>query len=214
MEMLGRKSLDAEYEKIFLKKDEILNSLQENKNVKCLGQKMNPVQKYLYTINKKDEADSNEYKAIYKNFYGLGRFSSNDFVNEYFKELQIKKTEYENVDSKCVMDVIKHFQPFTSSNQYSFSTKLLHTINNDYPIYDSKVGRFYCGGTPNPAMETFEPFYKELINEYKRIGGEKLLVKTIEYLDEKVGFGFENISFVKKIDFIIWRYQTIIDNEK
>lgn len=93
--------------------------------------------------------------------------------------------------------------------QFSFASKLLHTIDPHRPIYDSMVATFYRFAVPVPTksfevrLQSFLSFYNFLVTEYKNVLSNGTMKQSIvdfrqrfslsdEYTDEKV------------IDTLIW----------
>jgi hypothetical protein len=94
--------------------------------------------------------------------------------------------------------------------QFSFASKLLHTLDPHQPIYDSMVATFYRFSAPGPTknfedrLRSFLSFHDFLCTEYKNVLSNGLLQQSItrfrhqfsvpnEYTDEKI------------IDTLIWR---------
>lgn len=211
MRLLEPEKLNEKYEKTSSKKEEILANLN--------AKKITAVQRYLYTINSSIDCTDKAYKSNYNYFYKLKPIISGEFNDLYF-ELMKKATsevDKQNVSVNKVIEIadsIKKIAPEAKKKFYpSFSTKLLHTINHNYPIYDSKVWYFFCNRKSTPGKDEFIDFYEKLVIEYERVTENKLLNPIIEYLNENIGVDFKNINPVKKIDFIIWQYQKIIDDE-
>lgn len=185
--------------------------------------KENAVESYLNTINISKEI-SESYRSNYKKFYGLRL--SDDLAEAYFNKLikvnkafdKRKNAEYKDVE-KMISELrdISFVSEGKAVNHFSFSTKLIHTVNHNFPIYDQEVGKFFlyeisCKNRPSMTLEKFNQFYNALIAEYRRIKNDSCLQGIIGSFDKEIK-GFKEISFEKKVDFIIWRYQTIVDKE-
>ena len=184
-------------------RDGLREKTSSNKNAK------NAIEKYLATIGENLNKIDEDYERNYRNFYRLRSVPK----KEYFGLLKSKKGSVEKVEYGEVEIVINTLrEPSGGKNHYSFSTKLLHTLNHDYPIYDSMVAKFFGLSTSSMDLIKFKVFYEFLIKEYKDIGKNSSLKEVIKYLndDEEIGKNFKKISTVKKIDFIIWQYQKII----
>lgn len=95
--------------------------------------------------------------------------------------------------------------------QFSFASKLLHTVDPHAPVYDSFVASFYFflpPGSEKPLDERLEQligFYRFLQSEYQRVIREGLLDAAIQrfrsHFDVREAFTDERI-----IDLLLWSY--------
>lgn len=95
--------------------------------------------------------------------------------------------------------------------QFSFATKLLHTIDNTQPIYDSLVGDFYFFpridllGKYENKLRVCKQIYHFLQEEQKRILDKGLLSESIQKFRER----FSPLLYYtdqKIIDTLIWEF--------
>lgn len=163
-----------------------------------------------------------EFRAIYLDFYTIvvGQQVTEAFIDEYFALLKESKEWGENWDEHAMHGyVAARLEPFLfpSKNgdkkkkyQYSFISKLLHTANNELPIYDQNVWKVVeetgsPAGTPQmPYARRINYFVSTLDvigNLYKDLAQDPTFIE----LTEKVKcFSGLDISFAKKCDFIFW----------
>lgn len=90
------------------------------------------LEKYHYIMNSLHNTDvstDSQYQHVYKTYYGMARFASNDFCLAYFQYMEDNKTG--NIEFG---DIITHLHNKTGRHEPSFSSKLLHTLNPDRPI--------------------------------------------------------------------------------
>lgn len=151
-----------------------------------------------------DNFNDEKFQKLYKGFYRMRR--NKEFCNKYFKigYEQIKNSE---ISFDILFDNIKQIN---NKNEASFSSKLLHTINNKKPILDKKVLinlNLYSeyikkNSDKKEIYKSIERFYYELLKEdFARdwiVQFDTLLTNVIK-IDKNV------ISDVKKIDFILWK---------
>lgn len=158
-----------------------------------------------------DTTIQDDFRSVYYGFYLKARWvkmSNEEYQNEYFQLLHSSPQH----DLMTIIDILKN-----KSGDYEFSicSKLLHTINPTFPIYDSKVRIFLKNKvgldlwylTGRKASKTTEEkirndwtllcdWYRYFINTSEGKG-------WISWFD--VNFpSFQSISDVKKIDFIIF----------
>ena len=95
-----------------------------------------------------------EYQRNYRKYWGMNAARLSDaYYGEYFRELQA-----ELVDAATLADLAQRLYQVPAhangrqSLQFSFATKLLHTVDNTTPIYDSLVASFYFFQQPAPQQ--------------------------------------------------------------
>ena len=162
------------------------------------------------TVNVVQDTEFQSRYCVYWRLYGAGL--SQSFRASYFElmeELRGRPVPY-------IGEVIRPLYEVPSNKsgkktlQFSFASKLLHTLAPHKPIYDSHVKTFYRFSAPH-SMGSFESrlqslltFYDFLRAEYEKILEDGLLQELIfrfrrvfsvpdQYTDEKI------------IDTFIWR---------
>lgn len=143
------------------------------------------------------------FRFVYQKFYGMDRFVTNEFEEEYFKKLEKGETSLENVLT-------------VKSNgklQYSFSTKLLHTLNPDLPIFDANVGKALGISPGRKSIEGYVKHYEKLKEIYSKLKANSGMAKEISRFQEE----FKNIGSISKskaIDFLLWQYGKLLKSKK
>ena len=183
------------------------------------------VYKFLVDRFKETEDISKDevYKFLYRSFYRIDNAGlTKEFKNEYFKILQEYRTVSEYSD-ETIISIANRLDKFLTkknvkSFQFSFISKMLNTIDVNSPIWDSEVRLVFNFKTIKStlpldtkikmAIEQLE----YMKGEYKKIGSSNLLNEIIQELDEK--YGTVNISFNKKLDFILWSCGKIMNKSK
>lgn len=147
-------------------------------------------------------ADENFIKK-YRNLYSLqGKCN----CIEYFKLLENRKND-KNIEFE---DVFGEIYDFTGhENQISFSSKALHTIRPEKPIWDEKLiglNNFNLNGGPRyPRKWSFEECvyayenYCKVFEDFLVTDGQTI----IDVFDKELP-NYKKISDVKKIDFVLW----------
>lgn len=173
---------------------------------------------YLVTKIKKNQIDD-DFKRRYKNYWAMNRaISKNEFYDVYFKCLS------NNLGNNNVLlsDIIKKLYPLyinskkNNTLQVSFSSKLLHMINPNKPIYDYYIKQFYhltdYGRFNNldDKIKAVMDDYAFLEKEYNRILDTKLLYKITCLI--KKNYNCDILSDIKIIDAIIWEFNSYLDS--
>lgn len=148
-------------------------------------------------------------RDAYERYYGMRRARlSNIWLDKYF-DIANKYLKEDNVPSSFEY-LMKEVGPDGNSVQFSFVSKLFHTLKEDEPIYDICVREFLnigfpSGNTPKDRMESAIEIYKKKVvtGFYKNddyIGLRSLMLRKF---DEKFS-DIEGVSEIKKIDFVCW----------
>jgi hypothetical protein len=91
----------------------------------------------------------------------------------------------------------------------------LHTINQEYPIYDKRIVEFYFlpqiqqKWDKSKKMAEYKKDYEFIFEEYKRIIDNNLLMKVMNEFNNRIK-NANQIGTVKKIDFIIWKFTSLL----
>ena len=130
------------------------------------------------------------------------------FIDEYFEILKDSKTWKSGWNwRKKYYDIAKRLEPYSKGNfQLSFISKLLHTVDNTFPIYDKNVRGVLdisnnTGSSYSDKATNGEKILEQLKKQYAA------LAKNVDFgeLVKQVNcFSGSTISFVKKCDFIFW----------
>jgi hypothetical protein len=94
--------------------------------------------------------------------------------------------------------------------QFSFASKLIHTLDPHRPIYDSMVASFYRFTIPVSTksfelrLQSFLDFYNFLITEYKRVLSDGSIQHPVTYFRRRFSLPGEYTE-EKIIDTLSWR---------
>lgn len=188
--------------------------------------KQESIDVYLFLKSKLDTTDvtyNHLFQYVYRHFYGMNRAGLTDqFYKEYFKTLEKYKNKPESFNLE---KAIKRFLEFNSrtrkgkeekSLQFSFLTKLSHSINPKNPIYDQFVckacgiSQYYDSGK-SKKIERLLDAYKKIESIYLSITKENLLSQVVKEFDEN--FNTEKLTTTMKYDFIFWEAGKLLANK-
>lgn len=182
--------------------------INENKNIIIKDDLMKDhFESYKYILKEFQEKDVSvdiDFQRKYKSFYAMGR-KSEAFYKKYFALLQENKF---NKDVKLGY-IIRELYEINNRCEISFSSKMLHTINNENPIYDSNITNFFNivktnSSDKNGKIEYANVVYDFLCREYERIDKQELLKDIVDELREL--YSLNEVSNKKIIDSIIWAF--------
>ena len=186
--------------------DRILRSVDEGLDIRTYFALMSRFR----NVNVVQDTEFQGKYCKYWRLYGAGL--SQSFRASYFELMEgLRGGPIPNIGE---VTRILHEVPSNKSGrktlQFSFASKLLHTLDPHQPIYDSMVATFCRFSVPDPTktfearLRSFLAFYDLLSTGYKKILANGLLQQSItrfrhqfsvpnEYTDEKI------------IDTLIWR---------
>jgi hypothetical protein len=199
------------------KEEKVVKYISNNQNsiIANIAYESVAVYQYLKTeFEKTDVSENHCFQFVFRSFYGLDSAGlKDDFKKKYFELLQQNKGN-PSPDFRSIIKQLYEIKNIKEkeSLQISFTSKLIHTLQNDYPIYDSKVANLmkfrYLSNEKNADKNVFPTKrmegYLEQIHELKQLYG---CIK--KQIGENLFIEFDNrfkvdISHEKKIDFILW----------
>ena len=186
-------------EKIFEKQDKILENLNfENVSI------------YLFLKDeyaKENISNNFLFQFVFRSYYRLDNAGlSEEIKNVYFKLLENKQTKLESILLALYeIPTLKH----KNTIQFSFATKLLHTIDNNLPIFDSKVGKIFNfkvnGTNKEKKVTSCTEIYDDLIVYYAELKKEEKIKEVISKFRYKFNIGDGRVADTKILDFIkLW----------
>ena len=146
------------------------------------------------------------FQYVYCNFYTLdAQKVDKKFIRGYFELMQSLKGSVD-LDMEVLLFKVYHLETDRILKfQYSFTSKLAHTLDNNRPIWDSKIARvfsLYLTSIEDNGVngDMFINAIENLQSNYRKIIQENLLSSTIGKFNQK--FDKYSISDTKKLDFI------------
>lgn len=173
----------------------------------CRNEISKGIDRYKYFRERLLETDVSKdkfYQKEFRSFYQMRRFYNDYFAEGFFSLLETAKRKKE-IDFQYVFSNMKEIR---GTCEISFSSKLLHTIDPSYPIWDSIVTRNHFGITPpysscknrTSACITKYNEFKEKFYKYLHSDEGLALINIFDQQYPESG-----INNVKKIDFILWQ---------
>ena len=145
------------------------------------------------------------FQKNYENFYTLGRYPK-DFRRDYFAYMERGKGV--KISFK---ETLSYFQKY-GALEVSFSSKLVHTLDPEQPIWDRNVTDKHFGykipacSTKNREEKILDRYgrYKRDFLKYMASDDGKAVIQAFDEAFPKTGF-----TDLKKVDFVLW-----LDNEE
>lgn len=160
------------------------------------------------------------YQFVFRSFYGMDNAGlTDDFKTEFFSILQGRRNRRPRIARLCLRLHGYHNRKDKKTIQFSFVTKLAHTVAPRFPPYDSEVAhlfRFRYPSDPDPRQKIarYLKDYRLLRHEYRRIVRLNLLPKCLAAFQKRYGAFAGRISMVKQLDFICWSAGRLLREEK
>lgn len=147
------------------------------------------------------------FQFVYCNFYTLDSQKVDVlFLKGYFELMESLKGTKE-LDLEKLLFQVYAIETKKRKFHYSFTSKLAHTLDNNIPIWDSRIAyvfeRKLTTVKDNGVNgDNFRDIIESLQEDYKKIIEKGLLKSTLDKLNDK--FEYYKISDTKKLDFIFW----------
>lgn len=188
---------------------EIINKIIEKQEQIFTNIKPESISVYLFIKNeyKKGNAINNTlFQFVFRSYYRLDNAGLGDDIKDhYFKLLSKKQNNLDLILSELYeIPTLRKLKTI----QFSFATKLLHTINENNPIFDSEVSRVIhkrvVGSTKHKKIESCLEIYDCLKEIYFNVLKDKKIEKVILKFRKKFKVNKEKMSDMKVLDFIVW----------
>jgi hypothetical protein len=167
---------------------------------------------------KEGKNNSVDFKITYRKFYQLNVARlSDEFCESYFSLLERNRNTRE-IDIETITNELYELESNkqgTHAVHFSFASKLVHTLDNSLPVYDSMVAAFYFfpaikfNWRKERKIKEYLKSYQFLKKEYHRIIEGNLLKQSINKFREKFSV-VNDYTDVKIIDTLLWRYSALL----
>jgi hypothetical protein len=165
--------------------------------------------KYQKTLNLSN-IKSKIYQKNYISFYRLRR--DKNWIKQYFKILDNYYKKNQSGNNYCFKDVLQDLYnvqsksrngKYQSKIEMSFASKLLHTVNPDFPIWDSQVRKKLGINNTIKTINDGATAYDDLCKRYALMKKDPQF-KTFVFNFDSLFPKFAWISETKKVDFYLW----------
>lgn len=143
------------------------------------------------------------FQFVFRSFYRLDNAGLTDkWKKAYFRLLADNEKDLKTILNKLYVEKNHKGQ---STVQFSFATKLLHTLDNTKPIFDSEVSKVLgleLNGKGKSKIVNSERVYTNLINIFKSALQKPIAQKKIAQF--KLEYHASDLNDEKILDFILW----------
>ena len=157
------------------------------------------IQENFYSRNVETDV---EFQSVYSKYYGMLRFTSAEYRNEYFsllEHLKKKDMSFEELSRKLYSVDKRH--------ELSFISKMMHTVDSSMPIFDSRVKNvlelphaYY--GNLSAKIARDQKTLEKIARAYETLLQTEEIQEMLKEMDKMIPE--KHISNEKKVDFILW----------
>lgn len=152
-------------------------------------------------LYKCDLSTDTEYQRRFVHYYRM-RFVSKEYRRAFFNLFERIK----NDQSTSFEEIARELYLIDEKHEFSFITKMLHTIDTSRPIYDSQVNAALKLRTYQLDFEKRLKKDKEILDrisdQYRVLMSSPEVIELETEIDSKISP--KTISSEKKLDFILW----------
>ncbi len=197
-------------EKVYERWDEIISNINSES-----------IDVYLWLgneYNKGNVKNNLVFQFVFRSYYGLDSAGLTDEQKKCFFELLADK----EVSLEKILEELYELPTLRKKNkntiQFSFATKLLHTINNNKPIFDAKVSAVIHknkrGNDRESKIKSCLEIYNFLKNLYSDLLNNEKIKKLISKFRSKFDVTENQMTDIKILDFIIWSLGNLEENNR
>ena len=159
--------------------------------------KYKEIMDFFLEVNASENID---FQKKYKGFYRM-RFLENDFIDIYFSFLE----EHKTINIKPTFhNTLEYFFKKFNRVECSFISKLLATLDQNLPIWDSNVLRILSIKKPlKDKLNESVVIYNNLVEWNNDFISSEEGCKWVKFFNEE--YTNSNITPIKKIDLILWK---------
>lgn len=143
-----------------------------------------------------------EYRRKFAGYYRM-RFVSQQYRDSFFALFEAIKNDAE----LSFVDVARNLSQVDGRHEFSFISKMLHTIDPSRPIYDSQVDQaLQIHRTYEPDIELKiqqdEEILKQISFVYQCLEASAEMAEPLAAFDQIIPS--RSMSIAKKLDFLLW----------
>lgn len=156
------------------------------------------------------------FQFVFRSFYRLDNAGLSDEIkNHFFKLMANKQTNLVTVLSELYnIPTLRH----KNTIQFSFATKLLHTTNNDNPIFDAEISRVInknvTGKSKDEKIRSSLEMYNYIQKLYSILKEDEEVNNVISKFRSKFNVNTDTMGDTKILDFIMWSLGKLMKRNK
>lgn len=194
-----KKATDSEIiEEICNKQDEIISGISRES-----------IDVYLWLkdeYGKGNIIDNTVFQFVFRSYYRLDSAGLSDEQKAVYFKLLAKK----EIDLEKILNNLYELPTLRNRNavQFSFATKLIHTVDNSKPIFDTEVSAVInwvvSGNNKETKIKSAKNIFVYLEELYSKLDENEKVQETIKKFRTKFGINIKDMTDQKVLDFLIW----------
>lgn len=192
-----------------------LSALKANAQEVVLGVGREAIEVYLFLSDefaRGSVAQNYLFQFVYRSYYQLDSAGLTDeFKSAYFQCMEDARGSSE-IDLTATVTKLREFpnRKGQASLQFSFASKLAHTVNPSYPVYDTLVAEYFRFRTPysykqwEVRLNEYLDFYRQLRTLYENAIDNGSLNELTDLFNRVYSPAARRVPEVKILDFIFW----------
>lgn len=171
-------------------------------------------------------ANNRDFHKEYTRFYVVKIYQADDLEEQYLdfyfnllsnKKLQACIIQFRNLHrfKKIFIYILNQIEKIVDRNEFSYATKLIHTINPSFPIYDEHI-KIALGLDEISSQRYKKDISWKQYNQIMEIYNQLLVKKDFNNLLNRFETNRDllGLSDFKKVDFIIWCMGKVIQKAR
>lgn len=158
-------------------------------------------------------AEDATFQRAYRGYWAMnGARLSTAFLDRYFRLMDERRGDTAVEIEEVVNDLwsVPTHRNGRKSVQFSFASKLVHTVDPTKPIFDSLVCRFYFlpdpSGSADARLAELVTSYRFLQHEHRRVVDGGLLEPGIRSFRDRFAAAVDGWTDQRVIDVLIWAF--------
>lgn len=159
------------------------------------------------------------FKYVFKKYYlsSSARFFRDNSYKTYFSSFSKLNIKNEDNINEIIKKTLLSLFPMRGNLEYSYASKMIHTVNPKYPIYDSYVKKTLrmkdiTGKNNDKKIKNIIENYIQISDLFDDIIKHNYLEKTINKF--KKMRNISKLNIVKILDFLFWSAGKLIDKKE
>ncbi|HRY62193.1 MAG TPA: hypothetical protein P5056_00210 [Candidatus Paceibacterota bacterium] len=196
--MKARNTPDTIIEKIYNNQEKIFSNIDKESV---------DTYQWLNTAYNSGGIDHNRvFQFVFRSYYRLDGAGLSQNQKRTFFDLMTNKIR----DLEKILDALYQLPTLRGNNtiQFSFATKLIHTIDNNEPIFDAEVSnviqRRVAGNNKEQKIQSCVELYNFLKSLYLKLLSDDKIKELISIFRKEFGVNKYQVSDIKILDFIVW----------
>lgn len=170
-------------------------------------------------FHKGDARKNHLFQFVFRSFYRMDNAGLSPEFKTRFFELMEENRKCDSIDLRAILSQLYEIRTRRDiqSFQFSFTTKLINTIDPTQPIYDSKVSKAIFGsdyvinGDFDKKFQGYTKRYNLIKETYLYCLSNNSFTSIFESFDK--AFPSNRLTNIKKLDFLFWSYGKLLDKE-